>query len=101
MVYSATLASPTTTNTRLELHFDPSTVHHMKAASTRDLLVGGPNIAAQALVAGLVDEVALFDWPVVLGGRKPARPIDRGGDLVLLEEHRFDCGVGHLTYRLR
>jgi dihydrofolate reductase len=100
VVYSSTLAAPTTANTRLERHFDPSAVHDLKAASSRDLLVGGPNLAAQALAAGLVDEVALFVWPVVLGGRNPALPIDTRVDLVLLEEHRFGSGVVHLRYRL-
>ena len=60
-----------TANTRLERHFDPDAVHGLKAASSRDLLVGGPNMAAQALVAGLVDEVALFVWPVFLVGATP------------------------------
>ena len=71
VVYSSTVAAPRTANTRLERHFDPSAVRDVKAAASRDLLVGGPNLAAQALVAGLVDELALFVWPVVLGGPHP------------------------------
>ena len=101
VVYSSTLAATTAANTRLERHFDPSAVRDLKAASSRDLLVGGPNLAAQALVAGLVDEVALFVWPVVLGGRNPALPIDTRVDLELIEEHRFGSGVVHLRYRLQ
>ena len=66
----------------------------------RDLLVGGPNLAAQALAAGLVDELPLFVWPVVLGGRKPALPTDTRADLELLDEHRFGNGVVHLRYRV-
>ena len=62
VVYSSTLAAPRTANTRLERHFDPSAVRDLKAAASRDLLVGGPNLAAQALVAGLVDE-----WPCSSG----------------------------------
>ena len=77
VVYSSTLSTPPTANTRLERHFDPSAVHELKAAADTDLLVGGPNLAAQALVARLVDEVALFVWPVVLGGRNPALPPTR------------------------
>ncbi len=42
VVYSSTLAEPTTANTRLERHFDASAVHDLKVASSRDLLVGGP-----------------------------------------------------------
>ena len=66
----------------------------------RVLLVGGPNLAAQALVAGLVDELALFVWPVVLGGRTPALPTDMRVDLKLIDEHRFSSGVVYLRYRL-
>ncbi len=100
VVYSSTLATPSTANTRLERHFDPSAVHDLKATAFRDLLVGGPNLAAQALAAGLVDELQLFVWPVVLGGRKPALPTDTRSDLELLDEHRFSNGVVQLRYRL-
>jgi dihydrofolate reductase len=100
VVYSSTLAAPSTANTRLERHFDPSAVHDLKAAASRDLLVGGPNLAAQALVAGLVDELRLIVWPVVLGGRKPALPAGTRAELELLDEHRFSNGVMQLRYRV-
>ena len=99
VVYSSTLAAPRTANT-LERHFDPAAVRDLKTAARRDLLVGGPNLAAQALDAGLVDELALFVWPVVLGGRSPALPTDMRVELKLIEEHRFSSGVVHLRYRL-
>jgi dihydrofolate reductase len=100
VVYSTTLAAVSTANTRLERNFDPGAVRDLQAGASRDLIVGGPNLAAQALVAGLVDEVALFVWPVVLGGRNPALQIDRRVDLELLDEHRFGSGVVHLRYRV-
>ena len=100
VVYSSTLAAPHTAKTRLERHFSPSAVRDLKAAAERDLLIGGPNLAAQALVAGLVDELALFVWPVVLGGRTPALATDTRADLALIDEHRFSNGVVHLRYRL-
>ena len=75
-------------------------VHDLKAAASRDLLVGGPNLAAQAVDAGLVDELQLFIWPVVLGGRRPALPTDIRADLALPDEHRFSNGVVQLGYRL-
>ena len=101
VVYSTTLAAVSTPNTRLERHVDPDAVHDLKAASSRDLLIGGPNLAAQALVAGLVDEVALFVWPLLLGGRNPALPTNTRVDLELVDEHRFSSGVVHLRYRVR
>jgi len=101
VVYSSTLAAPLTAKTRLERSFDPRAVHDLKAAAGRDLLVGGPNLAVQALVAGLVDELALFVWPVVLGGRNPALPPGLRADLELVDEHRFGSGAVHLRYRVR
>jgi dihydrofolate reductase len=101
VVYSSALAEPTTANTRLERHFDPGAVLELKAAASRDLLVGGPNLAAQALAAGLVDEIALFVWPVILGGRNLALPTDTRAELELIDEHRFGSGIIHLRYRLQ
>ena len=100
VVYSSSLAAPSTASTRLERHFDPGAVHDLKAAAGGDLLVGGPNLAAQALAAGLVDEIQLMVWPIVLGGRNPALPADLRADLELLDEHRFGNGVVQLRYRL-
>ena len=100
VVYSSSLAAPSTANTRLERHFDPSAVQDLKAAASRDLLVGGPNLAAQALVAGLVDELQLFVWPVVLCRRKPALSTDTRADLEFLDEHRLSNGVLQLRYRV-
>ena len=99
VVYSTTLAAVSTANTRLERHFDPGAVHDLKAAARSDLIVGGPNLAAQAVKAGLVDECHLFIWPVVLGGGKPALPTDTRADLALLDERRFSNGVVRLRYR--
>jgi dihydrofolate reductase len=76
-----------------------SAVDDLKAAARRDLLVGGPNLAAQAFKAGLVDECQLFVWPVVLGGGKPALSTDTRADLALLDERRFSNGVVHLRDR--
>ncbi|MCZ7529571.1 MAG: dihydrofolate reductase family protein [Acidimicrobiia bacterium] len=101
VVYSSTLTAPRTAKTRIDRHFDPSAVLDMKAAASRDLLVGGPNLAAQALAAELVDELVLFVWPVVLGGHKSALPADTRIDLDLSDEHVFSSGVVYLRYRIQ
>ena len=100
VVYSSTLAAPPTTNTRLERHFDPRAVLDLKATASRDLLVGGPNLAAQALAAGLVDALHLFLNPVLVGGGKPALPHRGHTDLELIAERRFQSGVVHVAYRV-
>jgi dihydrofolate reductase len=101
VVYSSTLTAPPTANTRLERHFDPSPVRDLKAAAGADVLVGGPNLAAQALAAGLVDELALFVWPVILAGRNPALATETRSDLELIDSHRFTSGAVYLRYRVQ
>jgi dihydrofolate reductase len=73
----------------------------MKAGTGRDLTVGGPDLAAQAIKAGLVDECHQFVTPIVVGGGKPSFPKNVRLKLELVDEHRFGNGVVHLHYRTR
>jgi dihydrofolate reductase len=100
IVYSTTLTTAPTTRTRIERDFDPDAVRELKASSTGDLLVGGPNLAAQALRARLVDECHLLVWPIVLGGRNPALSTGTRIGLTLLDHGRFGNGVVHVRYRV-
>lgn len=99
VVYSRTLQAAATTRTRLERDFDPQAVRHLKAAAERDLTVGGPTLGAQAITAGLVDEVHLFVWPVVVGGGTRVLPDGVRLRLELLDERRFGSGAVYLRYR--
>ena len=99
IVYSKTLETASSARTRIERDFDPEAVRQLKASAGRDLTVGGPDFAAQAIKAGLVDELHLFLTPVVVGGGKRALPDNVRLTLELLDERRFDSGVVHLHYR--
>jgi dihydrofolate reductase len=99
VVYSKTLEAPRSARTRIERDFDPEAVRQMKAAATSDLTVGGPHLAAQALRAGLVDELHLFLAPIVIGGGNKALPDGVRLKLELIDERRFRSGVVHLRYR--
>jgi len=101
IVYSRTLEAASSARTRIERHFDPEAVRQMKVGAERDISIGGPNLAAQALAAGLVDECHLFLTPVVVGGGQQALPDDLRLRLELLDERRFGNGVVHLHYRTR
>ena len=101
IVYSTTLAAPASARTRIENAFEPSAIAQMKATAARDISVGGPHLAAEALRAGLVDELQLFVSPVVFGGGTPALPDDLRLTLELLDERRFGSGVVYLSYRAR
>jgi len=99
VVYSTTLTTVSTDRTRLEPAFDPDAVRALKATDARDLSIGGPHLAAEAMRAGLVDEINLFLHPIVVGGGNPALPDHLRVPLELLDERRFASGVVHLHYR--
>ena len=100
VVYSTTLDAMSTAKTRLEHNFAATSVGDMKASATADLTVGGPNLAAHALKAGLVDECHLFIRPVLIGGGKPALPSHTRAELELLDDRRLSKGVVYLRYRI-
>ena len=100
VVYSRTLQTVSSARTRIERAFDPEAVRRLKASAVRDLGVGGPELAAQAFRAGLVDECRLFLTPVIVGGGKRSLPDDVRLRLELLDERRFGSGVVHVRYRV-
>jgi dihydrofolate reductase len=99
IVYSKTLETASSARTRIERDFNPEAVRQIKATAQRDLSVAGPDLAAQAIKAGLVDECHLFITPVVVGGGKQSLPNHVRLKLELLDERRFGNGVVHLHYR--
>jgi dihydrofolate reductase len=99
IVYSRSLETVSSERTRIERSFDPDAVRQMKASADRDISVGGPTLAAQAIRAALVDEIHLFIAPAVVGGGTRALPDDVRLKLELLDERRFDSGTVHLHYR--
>jgi dihydrofolate reductase len=101
IVYSKTLETVSSARTRIERDFGPEAVRQMKALAGRDLIVGGPELAAQAFRAGLVDECHLFVVPMVVGGGKRSLPDNVRIKLELLDERRFGNGMLYLKYRTR
>ncbi|HMG28808.1 MAG TPA: dihydrofolate reductase family protein [Jiangellaceae bacterium] len=101
IVYSRTLETVSSARTRIERDFDAEAVRQVKAAVGRDITVGGPNLAAEAFKAGLVDECHLFIAPIVIGGGTRSFPDSVRVELELLDERRFGRGMVHLRYRTR
>ena len=99
VVYSKTLETVSTARTRIERNFDPEAVRQTKVLAGRDLIVGGPELAARAFEAGLVDECHLFVAPMVVGGGKRSLPDNVCLKLELLDERRFDSGMVYLHHR--
>jgi dihydrofolate reductase len=101
VVYSKTLEDVSSARTRIERDFDAGAIRQLKASAEHDLTVGGPDLAAQAIKAGLVDEFQLFLMPIMVGGGKQALPDDVRVELELLDERRFGNGTVYLRYRTR
>ena len=101
IVYSRTLEAARTARTRIERDFDAEAIRQLKAQSDRDVAVGGPDLAAQAIRAGLVDDYQLFVVPVAVGAGKQALPRDGRIELELVDERRFRNGTVFLRYRIR
>ena len=99
VVYSSTLEQTTSARTRIERVFDPAAARAMKEASARDLAIGGPHLASQAILAGVVDELQLFMAPVLVGAGNRALP-DVHIDLTLVDERRFRNGTVFLRYAI-
>ena len=90
-----------TAKTRIERDFDPREIRQLKSNATRDINVGGPDLAGEAIKAGLVEEILQFVTPIVVGGGNYWLPKHVRVQLELLEERSFKCGVVYLRYRTK
>lgn len=99
IVYSTTLDSMDVARTRIEREFDPDAVRRMKDELVGDISIAGPDLAAQAIAAGLVDAYQLFVVPVVVGAGTRCLPDGIRLELQLIDQRRFDNGMVYLSYR--
>jgi len=99
IVFSSTLSRASTPRTRIVRAFDADEIRRLKAASERDLTVGGPHLAAAMIAANLVDELHAFVSPIIIGGGNHWLPPDHRVALELAGERRLGSIV-HLHYRL-
>jgi dihydrofolate reductase len=69
-------------------------------ATDTDVGIGGAGLAAAAIELGLVDELRMFRYPVVVGGGTPfLPPVTEHVPLDLTEIRRFGSGVIYERYR--
>jgi dihydrofolate reductase len=70
------------------------------AASDKDVAIGGAGLAAAAIELGLVDELRVFRYPVVVGGGTPfLPPVTEHVPLDLIETRTFGSRVIYERYR--
>ena len=99
IVYSRTLTEVASARTRIERELDPRALRRLKAATPRDLTIGGAELAAVALHAGLVDDCHLILAPIIVGSGRRILPDGLRADLTLVGERRFAGGMVHLHHR--
>jgi dihydrofolate reductase len=69
------------------------------AATDGDVEIGGAGLAAQAIELGLVDELRMFRYPVVVGGGTPyLPPVTEDVSLDLIEARTFGSRVVYERY---
>jgi dihydrofolate reductase len=69
-------------------------------ATDKDVGIGGAGLAAAAIELGLVDELRMFRYPVVVGGGTPfLPPVTEHVPLDLTETRTFGSGVIYERYR--
>lgn len=74
-------------------------VRRLKLEDGADLAVGGAGLGGSLMAAGLVDEVGLFVYPVLLGAGTPFFPsLEQPIKLVLRETRKFAGDVVYLRY---
>jgi dihydrofolate reductase len=98
IIYSTTLSTVSSANTRIESDFRSPDVAALKARAASDISIGGPGLAAHAIAAGLVDECHLTIFPIVIGGGTHWLPRGVRLELDLLDQRAFGNGAVHLHY---
>ena len=69
------------------------------AATDRDVEIGGAGLAGAAFELGLVDELRIFRYPIVVGGGTPfLPPVSEDVPLEMLETRTFDSHVIYERY---
>ncbi len=99
VMYSKNLTQAFTKNTRVEHTFDAQNIRKLKQSSDKDLNIGGPHLAVEAIRAGLVDEYHQFIVPIIVGAGNSWLPKDVLLKLELADMRSFKNGFVHLAYK--
>jgi dihydrofolate reductase len=100
-VVSSTLTDPTWRNSQVIGPYDPEAIRRLKDEVDGHLYVSGSVTLVRAMLDdGLVDELALFVYPLTLGtGPRLLAEGAQPHKLSLANAETYDNGVVHLAYR--
>lgn len=98
IVYSTSLSEVSIANATLERSFDPAALQNLMAVSDKDFDIGGPELAAQAIKANILDEYHQIIVPQLIGSGNYWLPQDVKNQLKLVDVRKFDNDFVHLQY---
>jgi dihydrofolate reductase len=98
IVYSSQLKEVKTKNTKVESTFDPEVIRKLLAGSDKNVGIGGPHLAAEAIKAGIVDEYHQYIVPVLIGNGNYWLPKKVTAKLKLVDTKKFKNGTLHLQF---
>ena len=99
IVFSKTLEQ-VAWNARLVRDNIAEEIAKLKEQPGKDMVLGGAGIASTFMQLGLIDEYALFVYPVILGsGTRLFPALDDTVNLQLVQTRTFGSGVVFLRYR--
>ncbi|AEG44398.1 dihydrofolate reductase family protein [Isoptericola variabilis] len=101
VVCSDSLTGVEAPRTTFEPRLTTDRLGEIVAATDGVVEVSGPTTAAEALRAGMVDELLLLVTPEVLGAGLPALPDVARLHLALTDQRAFDDGTVYLRYARR
>jgi dihydrofolate reductase len=98
IVYSTSLSDVAIANATIERSFDPGAIQKLVTGSDKDVDIGGPHLAAEAIKAGIVDEYHQIIVPELIGSGNYWLPKDVKSKLKLVDLRKFENGFVHLQY---
>jgi dihydrofolate reductase len=101
IVFSSKMKEVSTSNTRIMNSLDRVEIVKIKNEESGDIGIGGANLASQALDLGLVDEIMVFIYPILVGkGIKWLSTIEQV-QLEIKEVKEFKNGVVMMHYLVK
>lgn len=99
VVFSRTLDAVEGSNTRLAQAGIAEEVAELQERFGKDVAIGGADLAAEAFRLGLIDDLQVFVYPIIVGGGQPFFPsLDGSLPLELVETRTFGSRVAYLHY---
>jgi len=101
IVFSSKISAVSTLNTELMRSFDRDEIVRIKKDESGDIGIGGANLASQALDLGLVDELMIFIYPILIGKGIKWLSTNKPVHLEIMNEKKFKNGVVMIHYSVK